>query len=954
MNPRALLLWVALVCLTGKGFGDTSADLPLPGRSPETIQTSSSSFERSFNAAFPDVALVAQDIQSADLDQNGFPDLLVAGAFGDTLAVLLNPGQSANTENTVHQTYRVGINPGPGNDLPRALAVADFDHDRRLDVAVLSSGNPDAFAALNQRASLTIFLGSPGGRLVPASPSSYTLEPPEGKISFSTSLVATDFNRDGNIDLIAGNRFGGSLTPFEGNGFGRFRQLEPILLPGDDLGPRDLLVLSTPSGPSILAVTEKTFYEIRWNPDQASGWDVTPRFENDEAGFNPFSSLALGDFDADGLWDVAIVNEIQRIHVVWGWPLNGETPPEPVALQLLGPTAMKSATALDWRGIGRDDLVVADHSVGAAVVIDPVVDRIIEQPEIGPRPRQIIGVDWQRRGMPDLLTADENEAGGGPSFDIGFAENPNAPPNHFKILPPESGRFESLSPRIPPLQGLSQSLVPNQFWAAFPDRGTIALLEAPPSGIVTRRPLIRRQIRTRANGCAYPTDIDIDLSRAEILVTCAESAQVFRYSFDGAFLGVITPPVEPGARGFWGIAVAQIDPNIPPTYFLSAPSARIIFQINQAGEVLRELEAGQIPALDLGYFAPLGQIVLTHPAAPALFSFTNPDLIPGASNEVTLAPTLLPNLRRIDAIASSGPDSRVIRFVADGHLWGIQLPQTPVFPISGISITPLILMLEGPAGRSAIDPGNGNTIYALGEPFPSIVEFPNQSNTGTIFAINSSMIASAFNPTALVSNPITHELYVIDNTAQEIFKLSASDRSIVEVLPFNSDATPAPPGTEDSVVEELIGLILDPENGLISIIFPSVIEEILDRIQSVSTSSGEDPKRGLNANRSIPRAHPPVAAGIDPDGGLTMLSMRDGFLITFASSENASRQSVDSETLALSSLTPFLPAGFQPESFAFAQDAPLLWVLLQGESNPFPLVLEQEPTAATSAWNQYE
>ncbi|HEV2383216.1 MAG TPA: FG-GAP-like repeat-containing protein [Terriglobia bacterium] len=117
-------------------------------------------------------------VASADLDNDGYPDLVVANFADSTISVLLNNGDGTFPTITA-PTYQTGAG-------PTAVAVGDFNGDGKLDLAVA-----DASAA-----TVSILLGNGDGTF-------------KSKVDYSTGagtnpswIVAADVNNDGVVDLV--------------------------------------------------------------------------------------------------------------------------------------------------------------------------------------------------------------------------------------------------------------------------------------------------------------------------------------------------------------------------------------------------------------------------------------------------------------------------------------------------------------------------------------------------------------------------------------------------------------------------------------------------------------------------------------------------------------------------------------------------------------------------------
>src|SRR5262249_27530572 len=92
-------------------------------------------------------------------------------------------------------SYSAGAN-------PHALVTADFNHDGRLDLAVVNPGD----------STVSVLLGNPGGTFAPGAIAATGTSP--------VSVAVGDFDADGKLDLVTAN--GGDVSVLRGNGDGTF------------------------------------------------------------------------------------------------------------------------------------------------------------------------------------------------------------------------------------------------------------------------------------------------------------------------------------------------------------------------------------------------------------------------------------------------------------------------------------------------------------------------------------------------------------------------------------------------------------------------------------------------------------------------------------------------------------------------------------------------------------
>lgn len=268
----------------------------------------------------------------ADVNGDGSPDLLASNIKSDSISVLLADTRASEKPNA--SSFKAANHFRTGSE-PHALVVADFNGDRRLDVAVASFRDN----------SVNILSGNGDGSFAP---------PVAFRAGAGTrGLTTGDFNGDGSLDLATANDHGHSVSTMLGNGDGSFRSAAeypigkfPVFLTAVDLDRDGRLDLAAANGGDdtvsvLLGHGDGSFREAA----------------NYATGSGP-GMIGVADFDGDGHLDLAVENfGGNDVSVLLG---RGDGSYRPAVTCSVGSGPGGLVTA-DFNGDGRPDLAVANH-----------------------------------------------------------------------------------------------------------------------------------------------------------------------------------------------------------------------------------------------------------------------------------------------------------------------------------------------------------------------------------------------------------------------------------------------------------------------------------------------------------------------------------------------------------------------------------------------------------------
>ena len=369
----------------------------------------------------------ARAVAAADFDSDGRLDLAVAGGF-DSLVILLGQGDGS---------FHAGQSYVAQGD-PAFLVVGDFNGDGKLDLAtgsygvavflgkgdgtfqaaqtytdVNGDGIPDLVVANygygynGSNGSVSVLLGNSDGTFRAA------ISFPAG--SGPAFVAVGDFNGDGKVDIVTTN-FSQSCDPrhpticwtiesdvriYLGNGDGTFQagevysQARPVSVAVGDFNGDGILDLAVGNDPDLTG----------------HGFGLSILLGNGDGTFQAGQSytilaaaVAAGDFNADGRFDLALANGSSftgEVNVLFG---NGDGTFQGAQSYGVGRAPITIAVG-DFNDDGIPDLVVANNPDGTVSVLLGAGDgtfRAAQSFLAGGGPASLAVGDFNRDGLPDL------------------------------------------------------------------------------------------------------------------------------------------------------------------------------------------------------------------------------------------------------------------------------------------------------------------------------------------------------------------------------------------------------------------------------------------------------------------------------------------------------------------------------------------------------------------------
>ena len=283
VNPATGYLPLSMA--VGDFNGDGKADVAVANYGDNTVTVLLGNGDGTFTATSVSPATGNGPISMVvgDFNGDGKADLAVANYFDNTVTVLLGNGDGTFTA--------TAVSPATGSR-PNSIGVGDFNGDGYQDLAVANLGD----------GTVTVLLGNGDGTFTAAA------SPATG--SGPTSIAVGDFNGDGRADLAIAiaNDYSSTVTILLGNGDGTFTAAPAI--PALFVGPQCVVVGDfNVDGKADLAVAN-------YNSGNFGGMTIllgngdgtfTATAVSPATGESPYSA-AVGDFNGDGVPDLAVAN----------------------------------------------------------------------------------------------------------------------------------------------------------------------------------------------------------------------------------------------------------------------------------------------------------------------------------------------------------------------------------------------------------------------------------------------------------------------------------------------------------------------------------------------------------------------------------------------------------------------------------------------------------------------
>ncbi|CAF1191220.1 unnamed protein product [Rotaria sordida] len=289
-----------------------------------------------------------QKIITCDFNNDKYLDVAVTFSSSNNIGILLGYG---NASFGTMMTYSTGT-----NSTPQSLAVYDFNNDGQLDIVVANSGTDD----------IGILLGYGNGSF------SSMIRYSTGKHSGPAAVVLTDINNDGRIDIVVANYATDNIGILLGRDNLTFNTIVTYST-GDNSLPISVDVSDFDNdGQMDIVVANHGTSSITIFLGYENGRFTTQ--VNYSTGYQSWPSwITIGDFNRDNRLDIATSNfNLNSVGIFLGYG-NGAFTPATIFSTGHG-SAPQHVEARDFNNDGILDIAVANYGSNNIVVLFGVGD----------------------------------------------------------------------------------------------------------------------------------------------------------------------------------------------------------------------------------------------------------------------------------------------------------------------------------------------------------------------------------------------------------------------------------------------------------------------------------------------------------------------------------------------------------------------------------------------------